>query len=99
VVVVLGTTGSVTVVRLTVVVVVVGTGVYTVSLVHAPRLRPVANSNKAFWIFVISDIRDSTTDRLYERQTGCTRRESSPHVSAAFANNPSVYVTSARFSS
>jgi len=47
VVVVLGTTGSLTVVRLTVVVVVVGVGVYTVSLVHAASPSPVASSNKA----------------------------------------------------
>jgi hypothetical protein len=67
VVVVLGTTGSVTVVRLTVVVVVVGAGVYTVSLVHAPRPNPMASHNKVFGIFVILAVRDSTTNRLYGR--------------------------------
>jgi hypothetical protein len=56
VVVVLGTTGWVTVVRLTVVVVDVGGGVvYTVSwLVHASRANPATSKNKVVRIFVMS---------------------------------------------
>jgi hypothetical protein len=65
VVVVLGPTGSVTVVRLTVVVVLVGAGVYTVSLVHPARAAPAPSKNKVVRIFVIPSIRASWVNRTY----------------------------------
>jgi hypothetical protein len=86
VVVVLGTTGSVTVVRLTVVVVVVGAGVYTVSLVHPARTRPAPSKNKALPILVISLVRIPWASRpyqmgppwLYGSNASYSRREEHP---------------------
>jgi len=66
VVVVLGVTGWVTVVRLTVVVVVLGGGVvYTVSWLHAARPSPIASKNKAFRLFVICFVRMGLNKRPY----------------------------------